>query len=296
MTVRSRLVHVAIFAAAMAWVEAAVVLYLRVLVDRLQPYQADPLPHFGGLGGAEVVREAATLTMLLAVGWLAGTNLRTRLAYGTFAFGVWDILYYVFLVPLTGWPASLLDWDILFLIPFPWWGPVIAPVGISLMMIAGGLLTIRIDRQARPVHPRGWMWLAAAAGVGLNLYAFMADSINGFLRGSENAWEILPANFDWPVFLAGTVLMLVPVLDMAGRILVRSGKDAIGSSAIDPGFEHPRYAYIPAHKPNESRNASRGKPAPAGSGRGRRDDEQTHEHAGMAIKPARKTDSFQFLL
>ncbi|MGB7539166.1 MAG: hypothetical protein WBM17_11565, partial [Anaerolineales bacterium] len=219
MTVKSRLLHVAIFAMAMAWVEASVVLYLRVLVDRLQPYQADPLPHFGGLGGAEVIREAATLVMLLSVGGLAGTNLRTRLAYGAFAFGVWDIFYYVFLVPLTGWPASLWDWDILFLIPFPWWGPVIAPVAISLIMIAGGVLVILTERRRAPVRPREWMWLAAAAGTGLNLYAFMADSIGGYLRGLENGWEILPKHFDWPVFLTGALLMLAPVLDMAGRIL-----------------------------------------------------------------------------
>jgi hypothetical protein len=225
MTIKSRLFHVAIFAVAMAWVEAAVVLYLRVLVDRLQPYQADPLPHFGGLGGAEIIREAATLAMLLSVGWLAGTNRRTRLAYGAFAFGVWDIFYYVFLVPLTGWPVSLLDWDILFLIPFPWWGPVIAPVFISLILIAGGVLTILVERHRVPVHPRGFMWLAAAFGIGLNLYAFMADSISAYLRGLENAWEILPKNFDWPVFLTGAFLMLAPVLDMAGRTLFHAGRD-----------------------------------------------------------------------
>ena len=27
-----------------------------------------------------------------------------------------------------GWPETVLDWDILFLLPLPWWGPVIAPV------------------------------------------------------------------------------------------------------------------------------------------------------------------------
>ncbi len=237
MTIRSRLMHVAIFAVAMAWVESAVVLYLRVLVDRLQPYQPDPLPHFGGLGGAEIIREAATLVMLLAVGWLAGTNLRSRLAYGALAFGVWDIFYYVFLVPLTGWPASFWDWDLLFLIPFPWWGPVIAPVAISLMMIAGGMLTIRIERRKRPVHPRGWMWLAGAAGIGLILYAFMADSIGVFLRVSGNAWEVLPEAFDWPVFLAGYFLMLVPIADMAGRTLFQPGKSAGSLAADDTGRE-----------------------------------------------------------
>jgi hypothetical protein len=218
MTIRSRLLHVAVFSVAMAWTEAAVVLYLRVMVGRLQPYQADPLPHFGGLGGPEIIREAATLAMLLAVGWLAGTGMRNRLAYGAFAFGVWDIFYYVFLVPLTGWPQSLLDWDILFLIPLPWWGPVIAPVVISLILIAGGGLIILLDGQRQAVFPRRWMWLAAAAGVGLNLYTFMTDTIQGFIQGSPGAWEILPAAFKWPVFLTGCSLMMVPIVHMAVRV------------------------------------------------------------------------------
>ena len=48
------------------------VYYLRVMVDRLDPYQANPLPMHGILGQVELVREAATLVMLLTVGMLAG--------------------------------------------------------------------------------------------------------------------------------------------------------------------------------------------------------------------------------
>ncbi len=63
---------VILFAAAMAWVESAVVLDLRTLVSRIQPYQANPLPQSANLGTAEVVREAATLVMLRPwAGWPA---------------------------------------------------------------------------------------------------------------------------------------------------------------------------------------------------------------------------------
>ncbi len=62
---------VVVFAIAMAWVESAVVYYLRTMIDRIQPYQTHPLPLIGGLGTAELVREAATLIMLLTVGILA---------------------------------------------------------------------------------------------------------------------------------------------------------------------------------------------------------------------------------
>ena len=44
---------VIVFAIAMAWVEAAVVLYLRTLTNRIDPYQPNPLPEFRGLESAE---------------------------------------------------------------------------------------------------------------------------------------------------------------------------------------------------------------------------------------------------
>src|ERR1043166_3789452 len=88
---------VVIYAAAMAWVESAVVYYLRTHIDRIVPYQPNPLPIIGGLGAVEVMREAATLLMLFAVGALAGRNWRARIGYMAIAFGIWDIFYYVFL-------------------------------------------------------------------------------------------------------------------------------------------------------------------------------------------------------
>ncbi len=118
---------VAAYAIAMAWVESAVVYYLRLMLNRIEPYQANPLPIFGGLGPAELMRELATMVMLATVGILAGNTGRSRFGYSLIAFGVWDIFYYVFLKVLTDWPHSIFDWDILFLIPLPWWGPLLAP-------------------------------------------------------------------------------------------------------------------------------------------------------------------------
>src|SRR5436190_14170724 len=129
---------VVLYALAMAWVEAAVVFYIRFHINRLVPYQPEPLPLAGGFALAEVVRECATMIMLASVGWLAGWTPRSRIAFALLAFGVWDIAYYIWLVPLTGWPTSLFDWDILFLIPLPWWGPVWAPVSIATLMMLFG--------------------------------------------------------------------------------------------------------------------------------------------------------------
>src|SRR4051812_31075963 len=98
------------FAAAMAWVESAVVYYLRTMIDRIEPHQSHPLPVIGNLGHVELAREAATMIMLLTVGILAGRTWRSRLGYTAIAFGVWDILYYAFLKLMCGWPHSILDW------------------------------------------------------------------------------------------------------------------------------------------------------------------------------------------
>ena len=61
------------------------------------PIRPNPLPIHGVLGQVELVREAATLVMLVTLGMLAGRTRRARLGYTAVAFGVWDIFYYVFL-------------------------------------------------------------------------------------------------------------------------------------------------------------------------------------------------------
>ena len=56
---RTRWAVVVAFAIAMACVEAATVFYLRSLVDRIEPYQRDPLPINGALGTVERVTKSA---------------------------------------------------------------------------------------------------------------------------------------------------------------------------------------------------------------------------------------------
>jgi hypothetical protein len=164
MTERVRWTIVVAFAIAMAWVEAASVLYIRALVDRIEPYQANPLPINGALGNVELWREASTLVMIAALGLLAGRTWRRRAGYAALAFGVWDIFYYVFLWLISGWPKSLLDWDILFLLPLPWWGPVLAPVTIALVMVVWGTLVTQAEEAAADAR-----WTGALAGVGIVL-------------------------------------------------------------------------------------------------------------------------------
>jgi len=206
------------YALAMAWVEAAVVLYLRTIVNRIEPYQSNPLPIMGGLGAAELVREAATLLMLLAVGILAGGSWRSRLGYAAVAFGLWDIFYYVFLKVLCGWPHSLLDWDILFLLPLPWWGPVLAPILISLLMITWG--TIAAKAAPQPIGAAEFKaWSLNFCGIALALYLFMADTLRVAAGGVEAVRRVLPQAFNWSWFALALTLMSAPIVLSARRLV-----------------------------------------------------------------------------
>jgi hypothetical protein len=205
---------VVVFAIAMAWVETASVYYIRLIVDRVDPYQLNPLPVRGPLEQVELVREAATLIMLFAIGAVTGRTWRARLGYTAIAFGVWDIFYYVFLTIISGWPTSLFDWDILFLLPLPWWGPVFAPVSIALLMIAGGTL---ITSGADAGRSTPALWRLNWIGVALALYVFMEDSVRALPLGIDATRTVLPASFNWPVFAAALALMATPVAHLAWR-------------------------------------------------------------------------------
>jgi hypothetical protein len=211
---RTTWILVATFAVAMAWVEAAVVYDLRLLVGRLEPYQPNPLPIAGALGDIELAREVATLVMLAAVGGLAGRTPRTRFAYTAIAFGIWDILYYVFLKVMYGWPRSLFDWDILFLLPLPWWGPVIAPTSIAVLMIVWGTLATMTPAPAVATRRESRLWIAAGLGAVLALYVFMADALRAAPHGLEAVRMVLPTAFNWSMFLVALALMAAPVAPM----------------------------------------------------------------------------------
>lgn len=165
---------VTIFAAAFAFVESTVVVYLRQI---LYPEGfAFPLK-LATLSEAaiEAVREFATLIMLAAVGMLAGKTPWQRFSYFMIGFGVWDIFYYVWLKLILDWPASVLDWDVLFLIPIPWIGPVIAPVLVSLAMIAGGWLILRKDVDGIFRASRAAIALALLGSIAI-LVSFVLDT------------------------------------------------------------------------------------------------------------------------
>jgi hypothetical protein len=206
-TLSKRLLCVSVYAVAMALLEAVVVVYIRGLLTVTSDHVA-----LGPYAGIEVWREAATLVMLLSVGWLAGGRAAQRWAYAAFAFGLWDIWYYIWLRVLIGWPATLLDWDILFLIPLRWWGPVLSPLLIAALICTGAVLAlVRMQRGAR----LGFTPARAGAillGGAFALAVFMAGALRGWLMGHGAATTLRPQTFHWPLFLVALALMAFPGL------------------------------------------------------------------------------------
>ena len=206
---------VGLFAVAMAYLESAVVVYLRRLYGISDLILS--VPSFDlQIGAIELGRELATLVMLLTVGWVAGKRFQSRLGFAVFAFGVWDIFYYIWLRIFIGWPQTLLDPDLLFLIPLPWWGPVLSPVLIAALMIAGGVLAvINDDRGQTTVRLQPAEWAVFIAGNLAMLYAFMSDALAILPADSQIISQLRPTNFNWTVYLIGLSLVTFSVWRVA---------------------------------------------------------------------------------
>ena len=188
----------------MAYLESSVVVYLRLIY---YPQGFDfPLRLIESwVGAIEVGREAATVVMILAVAWISGQDRWDRFLRFSFMFGVWDILYYVWLWVFLRWPPSLLTGDVLFLIPVPWIGPVLAPVIVSALLIAGSVVLMRL-RAAGVRLAFDWShWALAVAGGILVLASFMVDA-GVVLRGA------MPPPFRWWLFAPGVGTALVATI------------------------------------------------------------------------------------
>ena len=132
-----------IYAIAMAMVETAVVIYLRELyypfgffIQSAEDLAVIP----AGILRVELWREAATIVMLAAVGFLAFERTEEKLWAFVWAFSLWDIFYYLFLFIFLRWPPSFATTDVYFLIPQPLIGPVWFPL---LLFSILGIISLR---------------------------------------------------------------------------------------------------------------------------------------------------------
>jgi len=209
---RAHLLWLSLFAISMAYLEAAVVVYLRSLYYPDDPLVIFPLRVLSRYHlPIELARELATLIMILSVARLAERGLARVFAAFVYVFGVWDIFYYLWLKLIVGWPVSWLDWDILFLIPWPWLGPWIAPVFIAALFTLWGGWVLASARRYR------WTWGNAAlivAGAVLALAAFLQPAWPLLAAGEEAFRRYRPGGFWWGLYAPGYLLMATGLLRM----------------------------------------------------------------------------------
>lgn len=146
-----KLLFLSLYSIGMAYVEAMVVVYLRRLItfqdlNKLSIDNIEILLRDNHILFEEQTREVATILMLIAVAMLSGKSLKEKIASFLWCFALWDIFYYVFLRIWTGWPKSLLDMDVLFLIPGPWVSPVLLPITISLVMAGASIFLLKSSK------------------------------------------------------------------------------------------------------------------------------------------------------
>jgi hypothetical protein len=202
-------VVVLVYAGAMAYLEAAVVVYRQLALGG-QVGVLFPLPpasETGNLLAMEVGREAATLVMIAAVGLLVGRTWLERLAWSAVVFGAWDIGYYAWLHVFSGWPPTPDTTDLLFLLPVPWVGPVWSPVAVSAALVGVGLAAAWASRTGRRLTVATWHWVAALGGGLLVVLSYTLDAA----RVADGG---LPGPYPWPLFAAGMLVALASAADV----------------------------------------------------------------------------------
>lgn len=177
------------------YIEAAVVVYLREIYYP-EGFRFPLVIIPARIMLTEVLREAATLLIIWTTTYLIYQRLQSRLAAFFVLFGIWDIFYYLFLKLLLDWPESLSTWDILFLIPLPWVGPIWAPVLVSIGFIYAGTAILIRNHQSHFLHfDRGFILL--------ELLAALLIIVSFIIPGSPVPEQSLIIHFPWYLFLVG---------------------------------------------------------------------------------------------
>jgi hypothetical protein len=212
-------IWVAIFSIAFAWVEAAVVVYLREIYFDGSFYFPVVLEWKNGelfvdrLMHIEFGREIATILALAAMGCASGKNALQKFCFFMIAFGIWDIFYYIWLRVMVGWPESLMTWDLLFFVPLPWVGPVITPVLIALAMTLAGSLIVYYEEKGCEIQWRWYDWVIELGCGTLMIVAFCWDWKNIIRLPDGHHHTGIPNPFAWwlyaPAYLFSVIYFVV---------------------------------------------------------------------------------------
>lgn len=221
------LLWISFFGIAMGYFESAAVIYLRNILYQTGTDLFPLVPISKHLAVTELIREAATMIMLLGVGIIAGRTNSERFAWFIYTFAVWDIFYYVFLKLLTGWPASLFTWDILFLLPVTWTGPVISPVIVSISMIFLALSILYFTNRNAETKISPGVWTFLSVGAMIVFLSFIWDYSRYVLHffTVRELWSVpsskalfdlsqqyIPVSFNWGLFSLGMIIILLSTL------------------------------------------------------------------------------------
>lgn len=214
-----------IFAIAMGFLESAVVIYIREL------YYPDgfefPLQVISSnIMIVEILREFATIIMLIVIGVFSGRTKTEKFGFFLFCFAIWDLFYYVFLKIFLAWPETLLTWDVLFLIPLTWVGPVICPVLLSFAMIALSLVISLYTNKSKSFTIKYYEWALLVGGSVIVIISFVWEYVKFMLlefRFKElfqisklpdllnQGLQFIPQNFPWFIFITGFLFILTPI-------------------------------------------------------------------------------------
>jgi hypothetical protein len=150
----------------------------------------------------ECGRELATMVMLVGCAFAAGRTRVQRIASFLFLFGVWDVFYYAWLRVITEFtqfpffPASLGTWDVLFLIPVVWTGPVYAPVIVAVTMAVFAVLLVFAESRVPRIKPDLRFWITEAVAALMVFGSFIWNYANvraGKAPPSYPWWLLMPA-------------------------------------------------------------------------------------------------------
>lgn len=174
------------------YIEAAIVIYIREIYYP-NGFQFPVILAENHVALVEIIREAMTLIILWMTAQLTRRTFHGKLAFFMFLFGVWDIVYYIVLKIFLGWPDSLATWDILFLLPFPWVGPVWAPVVVSIALISVSILVLTHHEKSGPLSIPNWAWV-------VEIVCGIVIIISFLIPGQAVIHETVPTHYPWYLF------------------------------------------------------------------------------------------------
>jgi len=195
------IIFLTFFGIAFGYIEGSVVYYLR-----LEYYPEGFDFNLKDIGTStvivEMIREFCTLVVIFSVSYLSVNKNILRFSFFVYSFAVWDIVYYITLHFIEGWPRTLLDRDVLFLIPVPWFAPVLSPIIISLTGICIVLIIVYFFNKNSKIN------------ININFTIMILFSLALWMNSFVNypSFEKFPDKYNWLSFITGCVISVFSLI------------------------------------------------------------------------------------